>query len=98
MDPATGHVLHPQNPGLQTLQALDNVRAILEAGGATVADVVMVRVYLTARDHYAAMNEAYQRFWEQHAPGTPPPCRTTVFVGLPLPQMLVEIDAQACID
>ncbi|MCU1578045.1 MAG: Endoribonuclease [Rhodoglobus sp.] len=79
----------------QTTRALENVRAILVAGGATFDDVVMLRVYLTTRDDYAAMNEAYAAFMAENVPGGILPARTTVFTGLPLPQMLVEIDALA---
>jgi enamine deaminase RidA (YjgF/YER057c/UK114 family) len=82
----------------QTRRTLENVKAIVEAGGATVEDVVMFRVYLTARAHFAAMNEAYAEFIAQNvqADGVKP-CRTTVFVELPDEQMLVEIDAMAVV-
>ncbi|GLW15508.1 hypothetical protein Stsp01_22510 [Streptomyces sp. NBRC 13847] len=62
---------------------------------ARTTDAVMLRVHLTDRQHYAAMNEAYARFIDRHLGTGPRPCRTTVMVGLPLPGMLVEIDAQA---
>lgn len=79
----------------QTIRTLENVRAILVAGGATFDDVVMLRVYLTTRDDFAAMNEAYAEFMAENVPGGILPARTTVLTGLPLPQMLVEIDALA---
>jgi enamine deaminase RidA (YjgF/YER057c/UK114 family) len=75
------------------------VLAILEAGGATLDDVVMLRVYLTKREHFAAMNEAYSAFvTTERVPSGILPARTTVFVTLPLPEMLVEIDALAVLD
>jgi reactive intermediate/imine deaminase len=96
-DPATSEYLHPGDVKAQTRRTLENVRAVLEAGGATVEDVVMFRVYLTKREDFAAMNEVYGEFIEQHLRGGVKPCRTTVFVELPHEAMLVEIDAQAVI-
>jgi reactive intermediate/imine deaminase len=94
-DPATGAYLHEGDVRGQTLRTLENVRAVLEAGGATVADVVMFRVYLTRRADFAAMNEVYGAFIAEHVGDGVKPCRTTVFVELPHEAMLVEIDAQA---
>ena len=79
----------------QTTQTLRNLLAILEAGGATFDDVIMLRCYLTARDHFAEMNAAFDTFVRAHTPSGVLPARTTVFVGLPLAEMLVEIDALA---
>lgn len=94
-DPATGAYLHEGDVKAQTLRTLENVRAVLEAGGATVADVVMFRVHLTRRADFAAMNEVYGAFVAEHVGDGVKPCRTTVFVELPHEAMLVEIDAQA---
>ena len=70
----------------QTRATLENVKAIVEAGGATMADVVKVNVYLTDLAHFAAMNEVYASFFAE-----PYPVRTTVQAGLL--GFLVEIDA-----
>ncbi|MEU6236804.1 RidA family protein [Kitasatospora sp. NPDC047058] len=97
-DPATGEYLHPGDVKAQTRRTLENVKAIVEAGGAGIEDVVMFRVYLTERSDFPLMNEAYAEFIEENVkPGGVKPCRTTVFVGLPQEAMLVEIDAQAVI-
>ncbi|GAA2152868.1 Rid family hydrolase [Kitasatospora kazusensis] len=97
-DPATSEYLYPGDVKAQTRRTLENVLAVLEAGGATVEDVVMFRVYLTRRADFAAMNEVYGEFIDRHVPaGGVKPCRTTVFVELPHEAMLVEIDAQAVI-
>jgi reactive intermediate/imine deaminase len=94
---AAGEFVGEGDVRAQTRQVLENVRAILEAGGATVDDVIMFRIYLTTRDHFAAMNEVYTEFVKEHIPSGALPARTTVFVELPLPQMLVEIDALAAV-
>ena len=95
VDPATGGYVGAGDVAAQTRRTLENVRAILEAGGSGVEDVLMFRVYLTRRDHFAAMNEAYGAFVAEHVPSGVLPGRTTVFVELPHEVMLVEIDALA---
>jgi 2-iminobutanoate/2-iminopropanoate deaminase len=69
-------------------QALDNVRAILTAGGATMSDVVKVTVYLTDMAHFATVNGVYAELF---------PARTCVAVArLPLDAAL-EIEALAVV-
>ncbi len=98
MDPATNRYIALGDVRAQTVRTLDNVRAILEAADSGFADVIMLRVYLTTRDDFAAMNEAYGAYMEQHLGEAVLPSRTTVFTGLPHEEMLVEIDALAVID
>src|SRR5690625_2833730 len=62
VDPATGEYVHRGDVAAQTRRTLANVAAIIEAAGATFADVISLRVYLTDREHFAAMNEAYADF------------------------------------
>jgi 2-iminobutanoate/2-iminopropanoate deaminase len=76
----------------QTRQVMSNIRAVLEAGGATMEDIVMCRVYLTDTAHFGELNDAYREFFEESFPA-----RTTVYVGLP-EGLLVEIDALAVLD
>jgi 2-iminobutanoate/2-iminopropanoate deaminase len=72
----------------ETERAIDNVRAVVEAAGATLADVVRCGVFLADIGDFAAMNAVY----EARFPG-PPPARTTV--GALLPGIKVEIDCVA---
>ena len=98
VDPVSNEYLHPGDVRAQTVRTLGNVEAVLRAGGATFDDVVVLRVYLTTRDDFAAMNEAYGEFVTQHCPSGVLPARTTVVTGLPRAEMLVEIDALAVLD
>jgi reactive intermediate/imine deaminase len=98
VDPATGEYIGAGDVRAQTRRTLANVAAVLTAGGAAVEDVVMFRVYLTHRDDFAAMNEAYAEFLAEHVRSGALPARTTVFVELPHEVMLVEIDALAVTD
>lgn len=97
VDPETGEYLFPDDVAAQTLRTLENVRAIVEASGATFDDVVMLRVYLTKRSDFPIMNDAYGEFVRKHTTSGVLPARTTVFTGLPREEMLVEIDALAVI-
>ena len=74
----------------QTRLVLSNIRAILEAAGAGLQDVVRCGVFLGDIGDFAAMNEVYRDFF-----GPNPPARTTV--GASLPGIKVEIDAVAYI-
>ncbi|MFI2184929.1 RidA family protein [Streptomyces sioyaensis] len=86
----------PAGPTLreQTLQTLANVRAVLEEGGASWDDAMMIRVYLTDVAHFAELNEIYDAYFEEQGLTEAPAARTTVYVGLP-PGLLIEIDALA---
>ncbi|MBY4382491.1 RidA family protein [Rhodococcoides fascians] len=97
VDPATSEYLFPGDVAAQTTRTLENVKAIVEAGGATFDDVVMLRVYLTKREDFSIMNDAYGEFVAANTTGDVLPSRTTVFTGLPREEMLVEIDAIAVV-
>ena len=68
MDPATNQYIGEGDVRVQTRRTLENVKAILEAGGSSVEDVLMFRVYLTTRDDFAAMNEVYGEFIKRKRP------------------------------
>jgi len=76
--------------GPQTAQTLENIKAILAAAGATLADVAKVNVYITDMGLFGEMNEAYLAFF----PGDPPARITVGCSGLAL-GALVEIDCIA---
>jgi reactive intermediate/imine deaminase len=95
MDPESNTYIGEGDVRVQTRRTLENVRAILEAGGSSVEDVLMFRVYLTKREDFPLMNEVYGQFVAEHVPSGALPARTTVFVDLPHEVMLVEIDALA---
>ena len=86
VDAKTGKI--PETFAAQAKLVLENVRHILEAGGATTDDVVKVTVYLTDLAHFAEFNEIYKTFFS-----APYPTRTTV--GCSLRGILVEVDAIA---
>jgi reactive intermediate/imine deaminase len=98
VDPVSNAYLFPGDVAAQTERTLQNVEAILTAAGAGFDDVIMLRVYLTSRDDFVAMNEAYSAFVSARCATGVLPARTTVMTGLPRAEMLVEIDALAVLD
>lgn len=91
MDPATGKLVEG-GVEAQTRQALTNLSAVLEAGGASLADVVKVTVFLQDMGDFQAMNGIYAQFFTES-----PPARSAVEVAaLPLGG-LVEIEAVAVV-
>lgn len=86
-DPVTGKL--PEGIEAQTRRTLENVDAILQAGGASLATALKVQVFIADRADYAAMNGVYDEYMSD-----PPPVRTTVQAGLGK-GMLVEIDVIA---
>ena len=74
----------------QTVQALDNLSAVLSEAGASLADVVKVTAFLTRPEDAAGYNAVYQRYFPEA-----PPARSTVISGLLLPGAVVEIEAIA---
>jgi 2-iminobutanoate/2-iminopropanoate deaminase len=78
--------------GPQTEQVFANLRAILEAAGTSLANLVKTTVFLQNLDDFAGMNEVYSK----HV-GEQPPARSTVEVAKLPSGALVEIEAIALV-
>jgi 2-iminobutanoate/2-iminopropanoate deaminase len=87
LDPKTGKVVG-ETIEEQTERVLENIKAILAAGGASMADVVKVTAHLSDLALFDRYNKVYARYFPD-----PKPTRTTV--GSQLLGILVEIDAIA---
>lgn len=89
IDPETQQVV-PGGIKEQTERVCENLKAILEAAGTELENVVKSTVYLRSMADFAAMNEVYGRYFKHE-----PPARSTVAVaGLPK-DVQVEIDVIA---
>jgi len=88
-DPAT-MTLVAGDVAAQTDRVLLNLKAILEAAGASLGKVVKTTVFLASMDDFAAMNEVYARHFGAHKPA-----RSTVAVKTLPRHALVEIDCVA---
>jgi 2-iminobutanoate/2-iminopropanoate deaminase len=92
-----GNTVGAGNIAAQTRQVLTNVRALVEAAGGEMIDVVKTTVYLTDITNHGPVNDVYREFFPSQFPA-----RTTVEVSSLAPAMkgegypyLVEIDAVA---
>ena len=74
----------------QTRRVLENIRTILQAAGADLADVVKCGVFLADIQEFSEMNQVYAECF-----GESKPARTTAEVGLPHKDMKVLIDCVA---
>ena len=73
-----------------TKQSLDNVKAILEAGGTSMDNVIKTVVFVKNMDDFAAVNEVYATYFNEN-----PPARSCVAVAkLPM-DAVIEIEAIA---
>jgi len=89
LDPATKEVIS-DDIREQTRQVLSNVRAVLEAGGATIANVVNMRVCLRNVTDFAVFNEEFREFMQGEK------TTRTCTGGTPHRQgVLVEVDCVA---
>jgi 2-aminomuconate deaminase len=76
---------------LQTRAVIENIRDLLGAAGAGLADVVTITTYLVSMNDFSGYNEVYAEYFDEAGPA-----RTTVAVHqLPHPHLLIEITATA---
>jgi 2-iminobutanoate/2-iminopropanoate deaminase len=88
VDPQTGQVA--EGIEAQTEQALRNISAILNAAGASMADLVKTTIFYADVDDFAKLNEVYSRYMPD-----PPPARSAP-ANVKLPRgLLVSIEAIA---
>ena len=90
LNPETGKIVG-ETIEEQTTRVLENIKAILDAAGASMSDVVKVAVHLSDLASFHRFNQVYATFFPD-----PKPTRTTV--GSQLPGILVEIDAIAYLE
>ena len=89
LDPATGRIVEG-DIAVQTERVLENLKAVLEACGSTLAQVLKTTVYLKDMSEFPRMNEVYARYFPEN-----PPARATVEVARLPRDARVEIDAIA---
>lgn len=91
---ADGNPLHVGDMTAQLRQAFDNLEAVLQGGGMTLANVVRLNYYTTNVSAYLQASGEVARRFAGHAP---PPAGTLLGVAaLFHPDILVEIEATAC--
>ena len=88
IDPATG--AFPETIEEQTRQSLENCKAVLAAGGASMENVIKTTVFLSDMNNFAAMNGVYATFFEGACPA-----RSAVEVARLPKDALIEIECIA---
>lgn len=76
----------------QTLQALQNMEAIVKVAGGTKESIVRTTAYITTMEHWLPVNQVYAQFFGDHKPS-----RTIVAVPEIHFDLLVEIDGIAVV-
>ena len=80
----------------QTKQALENVRAVVEAAGCTMRDVVRLQTFLTRAEDIPGFMKARTELFPGYFPDKVYPPNTLLVVNrLVRPELLVEIEAMA---
>lgn len=89
LDPETGRLVEG-GVEAQARQALENLKAVVEAAGGALGHVVKTTVFLTTMEHFQALNGVYKEFFSEN-----PPARSAVAVHQLPAGALVEIEAVA---
>ncbi|RTZ99035.1 MAG: regulator [Deltaproteobacteria bacterium] len=91
--------LHPQSGeiigtdiGTQSRQVMENLKAVLAAGGATLEKVIKTTCFLNDMNDFAAFNQVYQSYFTDNAPA-----RSCVAVERLPKNVLVEVEAIAIV-
>ncbi len=91
IDPATGQPVQG-DIGAQTERVMENLKAVLEAGGASFDKVVKTTIFVADMADFAKVNETYGRYFQKA-----PPARATVQAGALPRGARVEIDCVAAL-
>lgn len=92
LDPKTGQLVQ-DDIQTATRVALENVKAVLAASGATLEDVVKVTVFVKDMNDFSKINEVYAEFFANHKPA-----RSLVEVARLPKDGVIEIEAIAAIN
>lgn len=92
INPQTGELYTGEDIKEETRISLENVKSILEAGGATLNDVVKCTVYVKDMNQFGLINEMYAEFFTENKPA-----RVCVEVAKLPKNANVEVDAIAVI-
>jgi enamine deaminase RidA (YjgF/YER057c/UK114 family) len=92
----SGKLVGPGDVVAQTKQAFENVRAVLEAAGSSMREIVRFQTFLTHAADIEGFMQARKEVFPRYFPdGVYPPNTILVVSRLVLPDLLVEIEAMA---
>jgi len=87
LDPETGEIVEG-GVAAQTKQVLENLKAVVEAGGAEMSSIVKITIYIVDMGEFATVNEIYGSYFS-----APFPARACVQVSALPKGVEVEMDA-----
>lgn len=93
LDASTGEIVGEGDVAKQTEQVIANIKAVLEAAGSKLQEVVKTSVFLVDMNDFAVMNAVYARYFDESLA----PARACVQVSRLPKNVLVEIDCIAVI-
>ena len=77
----------------QTVQVFENLKAVAEAAGGSLADIVKLNIFLTDLGNFASVNEVMSRYFQQ-----PYPARAAIGINALPKGAQVEMDAVMVLD
>jgi len=89
INPETGN-LEPNDIKIQTKRVIENLRAVLQASGSDLSEVVKTTVFLKDMNDFALMNEVYAQYFSDNSPA-----RSAVEVARLPKDVLVEMECIA---
>lgn len=89
INPETGN-LEPNDIKIQTKRVIENLRAVLQASGSDLSEVVKTTVFLKDMNDFALMNEVYAQYFSDNSPA-----RSAVEVACLPKDVLVEMECIA---
>ena len=92
LDPATGQIVGEGDVAIQTERVIENLKAVLLAGGSSLGAVVRCEVFVQDLNDFGTVNEVYGRYFAEK-----PPARITVEVARLPKDVRVEIAAIAVV-
>lgn len=92
INPATGEI--PVNIAEQVLQSLSNVKAVVQASGLSVSDIVKMTLFVKDLNDFGTVNEVYGKFFDDHNVANYP-VRSCVEVARLPKDVGIEIEAMA---
>ncbi len=93
VDPATGDIVS-DDVAKQARQSLENVKAVVEASGLTVSNIVKMTVFVKDLNDFATVNEVYGAFFDEHNVANYP-ARSCVEIARLPKDVKIEIEAIA---